>query len=87
MEIISTYLIRYYVAMKYNQNYLGQSLAQNPEYGKYLPNMFINRLNYLEVISFSFEYKRQIRYCQFSMLKNKIFEHLQYESMLLKRKK
>ena len=52
MEIISTYLIRYYVAMKYNQNYLGQSLAQNPEYGKYLPNMFINTLNYLEVISF-----------------------------------
>lgn len=38
--------------MKYNKNYIGQSLAQNPEYGKYLLNMFINRLNYLEVISF-----------------------------------
>ena len=37
--------------MKYNQNYLGQSLAQNPDYGKYLLNMFINRLNYMEVIS------------------------------------
>ena len=37
--------------MKYNKNYIGQSLAQNPEYGKYLLNMFINRLNYLEVIS------------------------------------
>lgn len=80
--------------MKYNQNYIGQSLAQNPEYGKYLLNMFINRLNYLEVISLkknkkkpSFEYKRQTRYCQFSMLKNKIFGHMQYESMLLKRKK
>ena len=78
--------------MKYNQNYIGQSLAQNPEYGKYLLNMFINRLNYLEVISLkkkkpSFEYKRQTRYCQFSMLKNKVFGHMQYESMLLKRKK
>lgn len=80
--------------MKYNQNYIGQSLAQNPEYGKYLLNMLINRLNYLEVISLkknkkkpSFEYKRQTRYCQFSMLKNKIFGHMQYESMLLKRKK
>ena len=28
--------------MKYNKNYIGQSLAQNPEYGKYLLNMFIN---------------------------------------------
>ena len=77
--------------MKYNKNYIGQSLAQNPEYGKYLLNMFINRLNYLEVISLkkktSFKYKRQTRYCQFSMLKNKIFGHMQYESMLLKRKK
>lgn len=44
--------------MKYNQNYIGQSLAQNPEYGKYLLNMLINRLNYLEVISLKKKQKK-----------------------------
>lgn len=46
--------------MKYNQNYIGQSLAQNPEYGKYLLNMFINRLNYLEVISLKKKTKKNL---------------------------